>query len=138
MERDLLDDITTALDGVPSWRVLPAEEATGLLDRLAARYGMDPGKASMWEMPGARALYPYDLPGSWELMLGSLLDIFSDVVYLVVTDGVAAPWPVIALPPGYLLGLLPELPGFEYFVFDEAMERVVFDTHQGELVVFEK
>jgi len=138
MDTLLMDDIKLALGGAPSWRVLPEEEAEELLGRLVARYGIDLKARLPWEMPGARAIYPYDLPASWELMLSSLLDIFSDVIYLVVSNEDAAPWPVIAMPPGYLLELLPELPPFEYFVFDDAMERVVFDTHDNSLIVFEK
>lgn len=137
-DQPLLDNIEMVLQEFPDCRILPEEEANVLVSRVAEKYNIDLRAIFPWEMPGARALYPYDIPSSWELMLSSLLDIYAEVIYLVVTDEGPYPWQVIALPPEELIPLLLELPSFEYFVFDDAMERVVFDTHRSELVVFEK
>ena len=63
---------------------------------------------------------------------------FPGNIYLVVTNEQHYPWLVIAMPAGDVQGLLLELPYFEYFVFDDAMERVVFDTHHNSLILCEK
>jgi hypothetical protein len=42
------------------------------------------------------------------------------------------------MPSAYVTDLLLELPYFEYFIFDEGMDRVVLDTREEVLAVFGK
>jgi hypothetical protein len=44
------------------------------------------------------------------------------------------PWPVFHCANTMLLPLLTDLRFFEYFVFDESMNCVLFDTHHNELL----
>jgi len=138
MDQELLDNITDLLADVPSARVLSPTGAEELLKRLAAAYELEVQELFPWDLEGARAVYAYDLPASWELLFPPLLDLLQDAVYLAVTNEEGYPWAVVALPSAYVVDLLLELPYFEYFIFDEGMDRVVCDTRQEVLAVFGK
>ena len=138
MDQDLLDNITAALADVPSARVLSPSGAEGLLTRLAVAYELEVQELFPWDLAGARAVYAYDLPASWELLFPPLLDLLQEEVYLAVTNEEGYPWAVVAMPSAYVVELLLELPYFEYFIFDEGMDRVVYDTRQEMLAVFGK
>jgi hypothetical protein len=138
MDQELLDNITDLLSDVPSARVLTSSEAEGLLARLASAYGLEVQELFPWELAGARAVYAYDLPSSWELLFPPLLEQLQEEVYLAVTNEDGYPWAVVAMPSAYVTDLLLELPYFEYFIFDEGMDRVVLDTREEVLAVFGK
>ncbi|MDO6433202.1 hypothetical protein Q4E93_21510 [Flavitalea sp. BT771] len=138
MDQELLDNIKDLLSDVPSGRVLSPSEAEGLLARLASAYELEVQELFPWKLAGARAVYAYDLPSSWELLFPPLLDLFQEEVYLAVTNEEGYPWAVVAMPLAYVVELVLELPYFEYFIFDEGMDRVVYDTHQEMLAVFGK
>jgi hypothetical protein len=138
MDQELLNNIAALLEDVPSARVLAPSEVDGLLDRLASAYGLEVQELFPWDLAGAHAVYAYDLPSSWELLFPPLLDQLQDEVYLAVTNEEGYPWVVVAMPSAYVVELLLELPYFEYFIFDEGMDRVVLDTRQEMLVVFGK
>jgi hypothetical protein len=138
MDQELLDNMTALLEDVPSAGVLSPSEADGLLARLASGYELEVRQLFPWDLAGARSVYAYDLPSSWELLFPPLLDQLQDAVYLAVTSEEGYPWAVVAMPSAYVVDLLLELPYFEYFIFDEGMDRVVYDTHQEMLAVFGK
>ncbi len=137
MEHRLIDKIDTALQGIPGSRILSEEEAQRLVTAVAANYGLDLEGFLSWERVEGTA-YPYDDPAEWGLLLASMLGLFTGDVYMVVTNETYFPWPVIGLPAADVQSLLLELPHFEFFIFDETMDRMVVDTHYNELIVLEK
>jgi len=138
MDQELLDHMTALLSDIPSGRVLSPSGADGLLARLAAAYGLEVQELFPWELAGATAVYGYDLPSSWELLFPPLLDLMREEVYLAVLGDDGYPWVVVVLPSAYVTELLLELPYFEYFIFDEGMDRVILDTREEVLAVFGK
>ncbi len=54
---------------------------------------------------------------------------------LVVTDDEAPPWEGVRGSLDGLIGMLREHPYFEYFVVDDSVSWVVFDTHHDCLVI---
>jgi len=137
MASNLIDDISTVLQTIPSGRILSSEEAQSFVTAVAGRYGIDLDSYFPWDkMEGI--VYPYDDPSGWGLLLSSMLNVFPGDIYLVVTDEQHYPWPVIVMPAADVQDMLLELPYFEYFVFDAAMEEVVFDTHHDSLILCER
>lgn len=137
MAYKLIGEIAAALRDIPSGQMVPAEEAHALITSMAGKYGIDLDTLFPWEkLEGI--VYPYGDPSGWGLLLSSMLGVFSGDVWLAVTDEQHYPWPVVKLPAGEVQHLLLELPYFEYFVFDDAMERVVFDTHHNSLILCER
>ena len=132
-----MNEIMAAVRHIPGSRALPAEEAKELVTTIAGKYGLDPEGFLSWEKMEGIA-YPYNDPSEWGLLLSSMLGFFTGDVYLVVTNETYFPWPVIVLPAEDIQPLLLELPHFEFFIFDDTMERVVVDTHYNELIVLEK
>jgi len=136
-ENRLIDDISEALREMGSGRVLSPEEAKAFVSKIADAYDMDLQSISPWEKQEGVA-YPYNDPSEWGLLLSSILGVFTGDVYLVVSNDSPFPWPVIVLSVDDVQTLLLELPHFEFFVFDDEGERVVFDTHYNELIIVEK
>lgn len=137
MEHRLIDSINAALQDIPGSRILSEEEAQRLVTAVAVKYGLDLKSFLSWERVKGIA-YLYNDPSEWGLLLASMLGIFTGDVYMVVTNETYFPWPVIVLPAEDVPSLLLELPHFEFFVFDDTMERMVVDTHYNELILLEK
>ena len=66
--------------------------------------------------------------------LDALLEGEASVV-MIPTDDEPPPWPAFAGSPGGMVGLLRELPPFEYTMTNDARNWIVFDTHHDTLIV---
>jgi len=137
MGAHLIDEIVVALQEIALGRVLSPKEATARVDAVAGKYGLDLNSLCPWEKVEGIA-YPYNDASEWGLLLSSMLGVFPSNIYLVVTDERTYPWPVVVMAAADVPQLLLELPHFEFFIFDEAGERVVVDTQHNELIMLEK
>lgn len=118
-------------------RLLLDEEADEFLKRISDRFGFDASRTWWWEgAVGTES--PYEDPANAVDKLGDVLRAAPDAkFYLAVTDDEPAPWPVIYGGWKELSKIIREERLFEFFIFDETMDRVVFDTHMTRLVVVE-
>lgn len=113
---------------------LSDDEATAILDRLAAAFIADQSSVWWWDAlrtPGLTLHYGKEngLAVLAEVLAGKTL------VLLLVTDDEAAPWPVYAGSPNDIIGLLGDCRYFEYALAAIDASWMIFDTHHNELVM---
>ncbi|RTQ86121.1 MULTISPECIES: hypothetical protein [Stenotrophomonas] len=115
---------------------LPIDRATGLLESLASRHGIDPCLVYWWAgKESADQTIQYDGSDEGLSCLADLLAEANGEMCLVASDERALPWPIWNLQVSELIPLLGELPFFEYFVVLDDGATLLFDTHHNTLVV---
>lgn len=115
---------------------LPIDHATGLLESLASRHGIDPCLVYWWTgKASADQTILYDGSDEGLSCLAKLLAEVNGEICLVASDERALPWPIWTLQASELIPLLGELPFFEYFVVLDDGATLLFDTHHNTLVV---
>lgn len=137
MDKNLLYEIENAiLREIIDCRLIPEDEGLRLIRQLAEKFAFDLDKRWLWDDARAKEALSYGESGQWEDLLKLQLASFKDRVFLCVTNDDLYPWPIFDCRKDQLVRLFAELPYFEYLLFDAAMERVLFDTHHNELVIF--
>ncbi|HHA2419019.1 TPA: hypothetical protein ACOEBG_001266 [Stenotrophomonas maltophilia] len=115
---------------------LPIDRATGLLESLASRHGIDPRFVYWWAGKATSdQTIQYDSSDEGLSCLAELLAEVNGEMCLVASDERASPWPIWTLQASELIPLLGELPFFEYFVVLDDGATLLFDTHRNTLVV---
>ncbi|HWK02140.1 MAG TPA: hypothetical protein VNS58_00815 [Puia sp.] len=116
---------------------IPDENGTQLIIRLAEKFSFEIKQLFMWANKNPAEVYDYQkTPNQWEHLLLRSLANFSDRIFLVVTNEDFFPWKVLDCKKDNCIKLLTELPYFEYFIFDDSMDYVLFDTHDNALILF--
>lgn len=60
---------------------------------------------------------------------------FDRFVYLAITDDEFYPWPIIKFCSRDIVSILESQQYFEFFIFDGSMNRILFDTHDNQLIL---
>jgi hypothetical protein len=137
MNKTLFKDIQVEIDKIKDCVILPDDEGNKLTLSLVDIFLFDIRQCWMWDNKHYAEKYDYS-DSQWEPVLQGLLNKFNRMIFLVVTDDDFFPWKVLRLKKDDLLNLLGELPSFEYFIFDDAMKAVVFETHHNSFILFEQ
>lgn len=136
MNKTLLKDIQVEIKKITGCAILPDDEGNKLILSLVDIFSFDISKCWMWDNKHYAEIH--DCSGSpWEPVLKGLLTKFNRWILLVVTDDEFFPWKVLHLKNDDCITLLRELPNFEYFIFDDTMKAVVFETHHNSFILFE-
>lgn len=138
MGYSLIGDIQAEIDKLEDCSFLPDQDGRGLILKLAEKFSFDLDQRWIWDSNRSGEIYDYNNgPDRWKTVFRELLSRFSDRIFLVVSDDEFYPWKALQCKRDDCINLLSELPSFEYFIFDEFMKTVVFDTHHNCLVIFE-
>lgn len=134
IDRALGLEIEAALRTIPTLSIVPEVELRGRLAAIAKQYVKDPESIWWWEClkaPSRTISYGED---DGLKILEQLVPDQSDIVTLVATDDQPQPWVGIEGDIRSLCKLIGECRFFEYIVFPESCEWVIFDTHHNQLV----
>jgi hypothetical protein len=123
-----------ALSSTRGMKLLSPESTRDVVERMAAKFSVDRSRLWWWEGIQSARSFPY-APDEELQALGRLMSSHSNALTLIVTDDQPPPWIAVSGPWTSLLHLLQETRHFEFFVLDETLNWVVFDTHHNELVV---
>jgi len=137
MDKDLFKAISSAINGKEDCYFVPDERATQLITDLTAKFSFDLTKLFIWAKKDLHNFYEYgDDREKWETIIGDLSNRFDEEIFLCITNEEFYPWKIIKGKKSVIIGLLTELPWFEYFIFDATLQYVVFDTHDNFFVDF--
>ena len=106
-----------------------------MLEDLASIFSFDLSNKYLWEDAYIKEKIAYTDSSEWEVSLSALLKKFSERIYLVVTDDNFYPWTIFDCEVESIIYILKEQQYFEFFVFDESMKYILFDTHANELLL---
>lgn len=115
-------------------RVLDADETERLTWDVASRFVEDPSCLWWWEsLLGVSQSIEYH--GDGLKLLSTLLAARSGELTLFVTDEQRPPWMALRGSRDALIELLGDHQSFEYFVVDDSLDWIIFDTHHDCLVI---
>jgi hypothetical protein len=136
LDKDLHDSIAGFVSsGHAGLTILDEAQAASLVGKVAERFVNDPNALWWWnslaEEP--REIAYGDTDGLQKIE--RLLEKATTPVYLAVTDDEHPPWLVVRGELSDIIALLREQRAFEFFIVDESRSWVIFDTHDGCLIV---
>lgn len=109
------------------------DESEHILQLLARKFNFDLENRWLWDGNLKSKVQSYS--NDWEYLLKLELSDLSDSIFICPSDDEFYPWPLFKGPKDQVIELLKSLYFFEYFIFDERMNKVLFDTHHNTLVV---
>jgi hypothetical protein len=138
MDQDLITEIknfieTENLDCV----VVSEHETANLVENLAKHFGFDLSHRYLWEGVCMQERIAYN-DYNWEKLMFKLFGKFQERVFLVVSDDDFYPWIIFNSKKELIINLLKAQRYFEYFIFDQSMSHVLFDTHDNQLLMAAK
>jgi len=138
MDKTLINQIeSTIKEEKINGKWVPGTQGDLLVINLAKKFSFDLNKLFIWSQEGTSDYYDYEGEEfDWEKILSSLLDNFTQSIYICVTNEDLFPWQLLQCDKGDCIRLLTNLPFFEYFIFDSSMRCVLFDTHDNSIIVF--
>jgi hypothetical protein len=107
---------------------------TDLLNRIAKTFVSDSSLRWWWtalKVPARIVKYDGDGLAELKACAGKALN---ESVFLIVTDDENQPWIGINIQFGDAVKVISEGPYFEYFLTDQLVDWIVFDTHHNELI----
>ena len=108
-----------------------------MITDLAAKFSFDLTKLFIWANKGLHNFYEYgEDQEKWKTIIHDLSKRFDEDIFLCITNEEFHPWKIIKGRKEIIIEWLPELPLFEYFIFDATLQYVVFDTHDNFFVDF--
>ena len=115
-------------------RVLVPDEAEFVRAQVARRFGFTDKQTWWWNYvpsPIKSVTYP---DGDGLRRLAEILPLGEQRLFLFTTDDDPPPWLCVSGPRQAVLDLVAELRFFEFFIVDEKMTWIVFDTHHNTLI----
>jgi hypothetical protein len=109
-------------------------DANRLINDLVNIFRLDLSQKYLWQGVEAAAMSYSEDATVWMSLLLEQLDEFQEQIYLVVTDDEFYPWPVLNCFKEDLPRILSSQQFFEFFLFDQTMKCILFDTHANEFV----
>lgn len=132
------DELTAELTNAArrrSLEILNDEQTERLLEETAQRFSIDANRIWWWENLAGAITVPYEEDHAWAA-LDRWVDRFgAKKLVLVATGDEAPPWLGVRGNWPALRDLLKDLPYFEFFIVDDAVSAVIFDTHHNALVM---
>ena len=137
MKQDLLKSLQPAINGKEGCYFVSDEKAEQLITDLAAKFSFDLSKLFIWANKDLHNFYEYgEDQEKWKTIIHDLSKRFDEEIFLCITNEEFYPWKIIKGKKKIIVEWLPELPWFEYFIFDATLQYVVFDTHDNFFVDF--
>lgn len=119
-------------------KLLSIEEANLYNEKIKTSFSLNYQKLFIWdEIKKMSELIPYTNSNWNELALVNFNRLKKDI-FLVVSDEEYFPWQIINGSTNSILEFIIEQPFFEYFVFDQNLEILIFDTHDNFFKVIHK
>jgi hypothetical protein len=116
--------------------LISEENAKVLIEKLSKKFSFDLSNRYLWENLSIKESYVYTNENSeWEILFSKLLQKFEDIIFLVITDDDFYPWPIFECKKHLIVKILNEQQYFEFFIFDNLMKILLFDTHENELII---
>ena len=134
MDAELSGAISSCVATRPETALLKADEAEVLRTEIAHRFGFSDRELWWWEHLGSPVRSVAYSDGEGLRLLSAVLPPRTRRAFLFVTDDDPPPWLCVSGPPHALLDLVAQLRFFEFFILDEDMTWIVFDTHHNTLV----
>ena len=138
MDESLLRNIQAVIGKMEDCYFIPAERGEKLIQNVAEKFSLDIRQLFLWDNKNYSEIFDYSTSDQWEPILRKLLARFNDRIFLVVSNEGLFPWKVLNFKASDCISLLTELPFFEYFLFDESMKNIIFDTHHNSLILFKQ
>jgi hypothetical protein len=137
MKQDLLKSLQPAINDKEGCHFVSDEKAEQLITDLAAKFSFDLTKLFIWANKDLHNFYEYgEDQEKWKTIIHDLSKRFDEEIFLCITNEEFYPWKIIKGRKEVIVEWLPELPWFEYFIFDATLQYVVFDTHDNFFVDF--
>ncbi len=134
MDGELAKAIGSGLSTNPEVLLLQQDEAERVRTQVARHFGFSDRQAWWWQnVSSTRKLLTYSAGEGLEL-LSSLIPAGTQRTYVFVTDDDPPPWLCLSGPPQALLDLVAAQRFFEFFLVDEDMTWIIFDTHDNTFV----
>jgi len=131
---ELVPEITAIVHNSPGLRVLEPEESSSLAERVAAAFITDSSRRWWWGALNSEAR-TIDYEGGQGLeILDKAMSAVQGTIWMFVTDNKFSPWMVVSGQWDGLHYLIYESRFFEFFLVDESLSWIVFDTHHNQLV----
>lgn len=134
MDEELRKELSLALQHIGGVRLLKQDEADELIEKARGAFVADPGRLWWWESVSSPcSSRTYGESDVSKILLASLREK-GPQFYMVITDDQPRPWAVVS---GDLDGLIKVIQGtrpFEYFLMDESIAWILFDTHHNSLI----
>jgi len=116
---------------------LQDDQSKFLIEKLAAIFSFDLQERWLWEQVVFENCDYYDYEGAdWDKVMKFLLSDFHDKIYLVVTDDEFYPWKLLECDKASVVHLLNQQQLFEFFIFDDSFDKIIFDTHENLLIKY--
>lgn len=107
-------------------------------EMIKTRFDLNYQKLFIWdEIKIGSELIPYTTSNWNELALLNFNRLNGDI-FLVVSDEEYFPWQIIKGNKKSILEFIKEQPFFEYFIFDQNLEILIFDTHDNFFKIIHK
>lgn len=134
--KELIDKIELIINRKNlEFRKITTYEAKSKLNTLKQAFKFDFSYLYLWEHEiHNKKTYHYS-NDNWSELMNLEMDKFSEQVYLVVTDDEFYPWIVFRGKKSDLKILLEEQRFFEFFIFDDYYNKILFDTHHNSLIL---
>ena len=92
-----------------------------------------------WEQVEFENSVYYDYEGAdWDKLMEFLLSDFQNKIYLAITDDEFYPWKLLECDKASVVHLLNQQQLFEFFIFDDSFDKIIFDTHENLLIKYVK
>lgn len=131
---ELINEITKVVESKESCSFLSSEHAESLTWKIGSLFVHNTSSAWWWEsLRVAFTTWEYGESDALVVLKGTLLTK-ADSLFLVVTDDSPPPWVVLEGTAGDLMTIIENSRVFEFFVCDNSLSWVVFDTHHNSLV----
>jgi hypothetical protein len=140
-ERELVQSIRAYVNRHPALTVLRAEEAERLRLAVAQSFELPAARCWWWEcIPASHAFvdYPSGDVSAWRDRMQEMLSADDQPLWLFVTDDELPPWICVTGSRDSLIEMLMELPYVEYFIVNQQLSRILFDTHHNRLIAHER
>ncbi len=118
---------------------LQDDESNSLIEKLAAIFSFDLEERWLWEQVVFEDCAYYDYEGAdWDKVMELLLSDFQNKIYLAITDDEDYPWKLMECDKASAISLLNQQRLFEFFIFDDSFDKIIFDTHENLLIKYVK
>jgi hypothetical protein len=139
MYKELIDDIKSFLQNKKvDYEILSNSLSDSLISNVVKIFGFNIQQKYLWEKKIPTIQIPYQIDNEGISFIQEYLIKLEQRIYLCITDDEFMPWGIFFFPREYLIELLTNHRYFEFFIFDKTMNTILFDTHDNEIIIFEK
>jgi len=135
MDTELEGEVRRAIASKVGVALLPPAETEALRMKVASAFEFDQEEVWWWTRTSAkRNAIEYGSQNGLQVLRTLLAQRARGLVSLFITDDEPPPWLCLRGELSAVVEVLEDIRFVEYFVTDDTLEWVVFDTHHNELV----